>query len=828
MRTAWLLAWVLGIAGVQQLSALPATAVFVGAGLAALVLAGLALGLGPRRRWVAGLGLAAALAAGFAWAGWRATERLADQLPAADEGRDVRVIGRIDSLPARGERAWRFEFQVEQVLSPGVTVPSGLWLAWYEPAAEPIPGQRWSFTVRLKRPHGTFNPGGFDLEAWMLERDLRATGYVRSAPAPQLLQVFVASPGGLIEFARWRLRAALEQRSEGLRWGGVLLALVLGDQRAIGASDWLVFNRTGISHLVAISGLHITMLASLAAWLVGGLWRRSARLLQRAPAQSAAAVAALLVALAYSLLTGWAVPAQRTFFMLAVLALALMLRARPAAPTALAAAAALVCLLDPWAVMAPGFWLSFGAVAAIFWVVVGRVPAGRAPARSAGLSVLRDMAGTALRVQFAVTLVLVPLLAWLFHQVSLVSPLANLLAIPAVSWVVTPLALLAALALALPGPLDGLCRAFLVAADSVFAALMAWIEWLGGLAWASLPVAAPNPFVLTLALAGAAWLLAPRGWPARWLGGLWMAPLFVWPPERPAADELWVGAIDIGQGAAVLIETRDTTWLYDTGPRHSSESDAGQRLILPYLRARGIHRLDGLVVSHLDSDHSGGAAAILREMPVARVLSSIPPGAAALGGRPAVEACTAGSRWQQGGLAFEVLHPLAADYQRRASSNAMSCVLRIRLAGQSVLLTGDLPATEEARLLDRTDLAARLVMAPHHGSRFSSSSALVAAVSPEWVMVQVGYRNRYGHPAPEVVERWRASGAVMVRSDESGLVQWRLRRDGSALLWRAREAMPRYWHERPPPLAAALVPEPEAETEAETVPAWGDELALPR
>lgn len=799
MRAAWLLAWVVGIALVQQLAELPAPRVFLACGVFALMLAALAVGLRQQRAWAAGLGLVAALAAGVAWAGWRAAERLADQLPSAEEGRDLRVLGVIDSLPAQGERAWRFEFRVEQVMTAGAIVPAGLWLAWYEPGAEPEPGQRWEFTVRLKRPHGSLNPGGFDLEAWMLERDLRATGYVRSDPAPRLLAPFVASPGTVVEAARSRLRTALARQSEGLRWGGVLIALVLGDQRAIGAADWTLFNRTGISHLVAISGLHITMLAGLAALVAAGLWRRSARLLRVAAAQTAAAVAALAMALAYSLLAGWAVPAQRTFFMLTVVAVALMLRTRPAASTTLVAAAALVGLLDPWAVMAAGFWLSFGAVAAIFWVVVGR--AQESSARQGWRARLIDWLATALRVQVAVTLVLLPLTAWLFHQISLVSPLANALAIPVVSWWVTPLALLAAIAVGLPGPLAGIGGTLLAVSDALFGGLMLWVEWLASLSWASLPVAAPNAFVFVLALAGAAWLLAPRAWPARWLGLLWLAPLWVWPPERPAVGELWVSAIDIGQGAAVLIETRQSTWLYDTGPRYSRESDAGERVVLPYLRARGIDRLDGLVVSHLDSDHSGGAAAILRAMPVERVLSSIAPGADILAGRSEVEPCVAGARWQHEGLSFEVLHPLAAAYQGRASTNALSCVLMLELAGQRVLLTGDLPAAEEARLIARSmpeGLRARLAMAPHHGSRFSSSVGFIAAVSPEWVMVQAGYRNRYGHPAAAVVARWQQAGATLVRSDEAGWAQWRLGPGGVSGPIRWREIGARYWHDSQP------------------------------
>lgn len=808
MRAAWLVAWVLGVGGVSTLPQLPSPNWWP---LLALAVAAL---LAAAWRWPAaraGLVAVAALIAGFVWAGVFAQARLADDLPRSEEGRDLRVTGIITSLPDAGERGWRFRFEVEAVLTPEARVPQGLWLAWFEPPATPAPGQRWEFSVRLKRPHGTQNPGGFDLEAWMLERDLRATGYVRAAPAPRLIDGFVASPGTLIELARDRLRAALAAKSADLRWGGVLIALVLGDQRAIANADWSLFNRSGISHLVAISGLHITMLAGLAGVLASLAWRRSRRLLAWAPAQRVAALAGLITAGVYALLAGWAVPAQRTFFMLLVVGVALILRVRPSAATTLAAAAALVCALDPWAVSAAGFWLSFGAVAAIFWALGGRVeprPEGRA-AR------LRQFGWIALRVQIAVTVVLAPLTAALFHQVSLVSPLANALAIPLVSWVVTPLALLAAALLALPAALGWVPAALLAAADLVFALLMRWVEWLAGWGWASVAAAAPHPALVALALAGAAWLLAPPGWPARWLGALWMAVMALWPAPRPAPGTWWVSAIDVGQGAAVLIQTRDSAWLYDTGPRHSSDSDAGERIVLPLLRAQGIRGLDGMVVSHLDADHSGGAASILAALPVARVLSSVAPGSPVLGGRAEVEPCVAGARWHAGGLEFEMLHPRAQDAARALSTNAMSCVLRVSGPGGALLLTGDLPAAQEAELLARSGLDARLVLAPHHGSRHSSSPALVAATRPEVVLVQAGYRSRYGHPAPEVVERWQAAGARVERTDQSGWLRWEL---GGGPLQRVRwrEAARRYWHD---PLAAPPVPresEPDAVDEMPT------------
>ena len=335
----------------------------------------------------------------------------------------------------------------------------------------------------------------------------------------------------------------------------MLLALVLGDQKAIADSDWTLFNRTGISHLVSISGLHITMIAALVGGLVAASWRRVPWLLRWTPAQSAAIGAGAIAALLYALLAGWGVPAQRTVIMLLTVACTWLLRARIGLGTALALAATTVCVIDPWAVMAAGFWMSFGAVAAIVWVVHGRPR----PVGGATLGALRAAA----RVQIAVTLALVPATVLLFQQVSLIAPFANAVAIPLVSWVVTPLALLGAACAAVP-VIEAAAHPLLVAADTVFAGVAALLQFLAAPSWAALTLPAPPSFALLMAAFGIAWCLAPPGWPARWLGGVARLPPLVWPGDRPGVGDLWLTALDIGQGSAIVVETREQAWLDDT------------------------------------------------------------------------------------------------------------------------------------------------------------------------------------------------------------------------------------------------------------------------
>jgi competence protein ComEC len=361
------------------------------------------------------------------------------------------------------------------------------------------------------------------------------------------------------------------------------------------------------------------------------------------------------------------------------------------------------------------------------------------------------------------------------------------------------LALLAGLFVLLHVPIDSLAVPCLAFAHTLLEALHAFLVLITQPAWASVAVPAPPWWSAALAFIGVAWLLAPPGWPLRWVGASWLLPMLVWPAPRPGAGELWVTALDVGQGTAVLVETKAHALLYDTGPRFSGTADAGGRIVLPYLRWRGITALDLLVVSHLDSDHSGGADSILRGLPVDGVLSSIDPAHPSLRAASAAQRCAAGQRLQVGPMRVDVLRPLAGDYQRvNLPSNAASCVLRVSLGGRRLLLTGDLPAREEAELVAREpELGVDWLSVPHHGSRGSSRETLLDAARPTWASVQAGYRNRFGHPEAEVLSRYMARGVHVVRSDESGATQWRFGSDGAVQVHRWRAQAHRYWHNRP-------------------------------
>jgi len=726
---------------------------------------------------------------GFYHAAWQAEQRLAVSLPDKWQGRDIEVIGVVAELPRRYERGLRFIFDVEQTVTPQASVPEHIYLSTYfDSKAKPLAlkaGERWRLTLRLKQPHGAANPHGFDFEAWALERNLRAVGYVHNKGNNERIDALAAGFGYRIETWREAVRDKFDATLGGAPYAGVLSALAIGDQNSISAPQWLVFTRTGVNHLMSISGLHITMLASLAFAVGYWLWRRSTRLTLRLPARKAAALAALLTAIGYALLSGFGVPAQRTVFMVGAVAAVLWLNRNFSLGQILSIALLGVLLPDPWAVMSAGFWLSFGAVALILYVTAQRIGKTNWLAEYAS-------------VQWAMAIGLTPLLLGLFQQASLVSPLANAIAIPLVSLIVVPLALLGA-ALPLEAPL----RLAHAAMDGV----MHFLEWLNALPQAVWTQHAPPAWSIVAAMLGALWILLPRGFPARWLGWLLLLPMFLNKPEPPAQGALRLIVFDVGQGLAVAAQTRQHALLYDTGPDFSGETDSGNRTLIPALRALGIGKLDGLILSHDDTDHTGGTASLMQAMPIGWVSSSLPatypllqndpprPLAGEGLGERVSRRCHDGASWNWDGVQFEMLHPAQNnDGAKKAHDNDQSCVLRIGIGEHSVLLAGDIERNSEVRLLRQhaDKLFTTLLVVPHHGSKSSSSYEFVAATLPDYAVFTAGYRNRFGHPREEVLQRYADSGAELLRSDEDGAILVEMNAQGLQVE-RYRKSQRRYW-----------------------------------
>ena len=775
-----------------------------------------------RGRW-AGV-VAAVLAAGalgFGLTHLRAEHRLAETLPAALEGQDLQLTGTVASLPREGLDGTRFVFEVDSASHRGVpaVVPQRLSLGWYRGVdddallggpAEPVrAGQRWQLTARLRQPHGLMNPHGFDLELWLFEQGIRASGYVRSRAGDEA-RLLDPQHDHRLQRARQDWRDAIQARVQDPATAGVLAALAVGDQAAIEREDWALFRTTGVAHLMSISGLHVTMFAWLAALAVGALWRRWPGAALRLPAPMAARWGGLVVATGYALLAGWGVPAQRTVWMLAAVVVLRQLGLRWPLPAVLLAAAVVVMALDPWALLQPGFWLSFVAVALL--VVsepVHERQTEQAQAPAAGWRTrAADLARGALRTQAVATVGLAPLSMVFFQQLSLVGFAANLVAIPVVTLLVTPLALLGLL---LP-PL------WTVAAACV-QALSALLQLLAAAPGAVWTAAVAPPWAMVCGLLAAALAVLPLPWRLRSLALPLMLPLLVPPVARPGPGQFEVVAADVGQGTSVLVRTQHHLLVYDTGPQTSRESDAGTRVLVPLLQARGERRVDLLMLSHRDIDHVGGAASLLQALPVAVVSSSLADSHPLRQGlRVPHQPCRAGQAWAWDGVHFEVLHPLPGDEATATKPNALSCVLRVQGTAPgsgSLLLTGDIEAAQEAALVQRAGQSLRsdVLLVPHHGSRTSSTAAFLGAVAPQRAVVQAAYRSRFGHPAPDVMARYQARGIEVLRSDRCGAWTWQ-----GADAACTRQQRRRYWHHPGAPAPAAAVGGPSARQNAASGP----------
>lgn len=724
---------------------------------------------------------------GFFWAATLAQIRLADELPAAWERQDIQIIGVIASMPQQHDRGQRFKFDVEQILTPEAVIPKHISLSHYvggfqtqagttEQKTEDATyraGQRWQFTVRVKRPHSTINPHGFDFEAWALERNIRAGGYLRKHEDNRMLDTAVYRPQYVIEMLREKIRDRMSRVLQAKEYGGVLQALAIGDDSGINQENWQVFLKTGTNHLMSISGLHITMLAGLAFSLTQLLWRRSEWLTLKLPARKAATLVGAIIALAYSLIAGFSIPTQRTLYMLSVFAVALWVGRHIAISRMLAYALMIVVILDPWAVLAPGFWLSFGAVAVIAYALNGRLSKPH-------------WVRAAITTQWAVSLGLMPLLLVMFQQVSIISPVANALAIPIISLIVVPLTLLGALF-----PIDWI----LLTAYKVIHFCMMALKWMANSSLSVWQQQAPPFWTLPLAVLGVLWVLLPRGVPMRWLGFLLILPMFLVQSPKLSFGAMRIAVLDVGQGLAVVVTTQQHALLYDTGPGYSSQNDSGSRIILPYLRAADVRELDVLVVSHEDNDHSGGIASILSQMPVQQMFSSLPADKAELELTNNLN-CYEGQSWQWDGVKFEMISPLPESYQKtNIKDNDRSCVLRITSQYGRVLIPGDIERGVENNLLgSEYSLKSDVLIAPHHGSKTSSTSAFVEEVNPSAVVFTMGYLNRFYHPHPSVIERYEAIGSKIYRSDQDGAVIIDFVSESGIEITRWRQQARRYWH----------------------------------
>jgi competence protein ComEC len=766
------MAFLAGAVLVQALPVLPPRWLDAVWGCAALAGMGLCL----RRRLPGWVLFVAILLGAFAWTAWRADLALGARLPHVLEKQDILVTGRVTDLPEPRQDSTRFDFDISNAHLGGlpVAVRGHVRLSWYATRghAPPTiaPCSTWRLRVRMKRPHGLVNPGGMDFERSALQKGIVATGYVREDPANAMLDA-----GACVDGVRARIGGAIDAALPNDAHAARLLrALSVGDERALDEHDWQVVRTTGISHLIAISGFHVGLAAVFGALLVRLLWWLFPALALRLARPLAEATVAFPAALAYGALAGFGLPTTRTLLMIAVIAGWRLLRRGGGFGEGFGLALAAILVLDPLSVLSAGFWLSFAGVALLAWTLA-RDSGWRGHLKEIGFAPL------------LMTLALLPLTVWFFGQASLVGPIANLVAVPFVSFVIVPIDLAAcALLFAWPAAGQGLLHVCAHLVDGLWWFLVHLAAWKPAMQYL------PEPTFLAFALAciGAVWLLAPRGVPARALGALLLLPL-CWPrASLPSAGAFRATVVDVGQGLSVLVRTRGHALLFDTGARYPSGFDLGAAAVVPSLHGLGVTHLDRLIISHGDNDHAGGAASVLAAY----------PGTPVWGGEPArgpvpMRQCHAGQHWQWDGVAFRMLRPPAPV---AIDGNDAGCVLLVSGKDGRLLLPADTSSKVEPDIARAVPPGPPLVLVvPHHGSKTSSSRAYLEALAPRFAIASTGYLNGYHHPAPVVAARYAKLGIPLLNTPATGAVRIAFPANAPPrILSEARIRQAHYWRER--------------------------------
>lgn len=693
-----------------------------------------------------------------------AGQNLSSQLPKSFENKVIDVYGQIVSLPVVGEHHVSFEFKLSSINS--TPFRHKVRLNWYGHYPKLKPGQFWRLQIKLKRAHGFANPGGFDYAGYLLQKGIVATGYVKGKAT------LVAIKGQWLNRLRQHMANTISALAGQTPYTAMIKALVMGDKHGIAPAQWQILQKTGTNHLMVIAGLHVGMVTGLIFALFAWLWRRSERLMLMLATPRVAAIAAVMSALMYSALAGFSVPTIRATIMIAVFMLAIILRRPLSLGQGLLSALLIVLILQPLSVLTAGFWLSFGAVSVIFYGMSARL--GR-----------KNLWWKWGRLQWLVALGLMPLTLLWFHNASFISPIANSFAIPLVGLLVVPLSLLGS-AIALINA--KLASVLFWLATKILAFTWMGLHWFASLPLASVHFAPPSRISVLIAMLGLLLLLAPRAMPAKWLGMVFCLPIFLSSSKAPVMGGVRLTVLDVGQGLATVIQTAHHSMVYDTGAKWGDDFDMGQAVVVPYLQHQGIRHLDLMMISHGDNDHIGGAASILKVMPVERIATSVPyrfP-------KRHANYCLAGQHWQWDGVYFRVLYPTQSTL---GQDNNSSCVLRISTGRQAILLTGDIEKAAEQFLVNHQAnyLPATLIVAPHHGSNTSSTLGFLHKVHPSDVIYSTGYLNRFHFPSKAVVQRYQKFDSRAWNTAVDGAVSVTMQAGKVLKILPYREQAKRFW-----------------------------------
>lgn len=700
---------------------------------------------------------------GLLWAICFASIRLADRLSEVHQGQLVQITGKVVGLPRKNLRNIKFDFEV---IKPKHNFPSKIKLSWYYPKQLVKTGQTWRLTVKLKQPHGRFNPHQFDYERWLFVQNIGATAYIKNKPEPKLLS---RQPVGFnIDLLRQLISDKLTKILGNNEYIGVIKALTIGERSEITDEQWLLFRNTGTVHLLAISGLHIGLLAGFSFFVARIIAIRASFI----SPQIVAVICSLLTAIFYSALAGFSLPTQRALLMLTVAMTAILLQRNISSINALLITMLLVLVFDPLAVLSAGFWLSYLAVVLIIYSVTGR------------LAKSHYFIG-ALKIHWVTAFGMSPLLIYYFQQVSIIAPFANFITVPLISLIVVPLCLLSVLFLFI-NPL--IADLLLSLTSRILQGLGYVLSFFDGFTYATFNASSVSFYAVLLSLFGVAILLSPRGVPARWLGLLMFLPLMFSKIDKPVQGEVTMTLLDVGQGLATVVETTNYVLVFDTGARYSQYSDMGKTVVLPFLKHKGIKQINTLIISHGDNDHSGGAKAIIAGQKINTILTSAPK----LFMNVIATQCIAGQAWVWDNVEFKILSPQKPFY---LGENDNSCVLKITTKAGSILLTGDIEKTAEQGLVNHfpQHLKSDVLIAPHHGSKTSSTSAFLKEVNPDVIIIPAGYQNKFSFPHQQVLDRYKEINSTVYNLAEEGAVIVKLK-NKSYTVQSMRKVEGKYWN----------------------------------
>lgn len=678
---------------------------------------------------------------GATWTVFYVQHFLAKPIPIAMEGKIIKVTGFVSAVSIVERNYCGFIFKDKNL---GV-----LKLAWYNGCPNLSPGQEWQLFVKLKRPRGLSNPGTFDFEAWALEQGISATGYVVEKNANKLLKTSLYN--NFINQIRHRLFIEQNKFLPSIKGANFIPALTIGDRQCITQDEWQVLQKTGTNHLVAIAGLHIGLIAGLMFFIIKLIWRQSSKLILFLPAQQAAAIGALMMAIIYAALAGFALPTQRALIMLLVLFAGIIFKKYIVLWHSYCMALFLVVFYDPAVVLSMSFWMSFVAVGVIIFAITGNLKA-------------EGKYKKLFKMQIAISLGMIPCTILFFQQASIISPLVNTLVIPPVGFIVIPLALIGCAFLYVN---HWLAAKFLFLSAYSMQCIWWFMSQMAKLPFSAFNWAVPNALILFFLCLGLMLLIFPRGFPIKYLCIFFFLPIIFLKRHVPPNAAINFTMLDVGQGLATVIQTKHHALIFDTGPATLDGFDAGRDVVLPFLRIKEIKQIDIMIISHGDNDHAGGAKAIVENFPVKKILSSVPENFPTAWH---TQHCWDGQQWQWDGVQFFMLSPNKT--MSNFSKNNHSCVLKITTGQRSILLTGDIEKNAENELLTQysKQLKADILQVPHHGSKTSSTKEFVQAVHPQYALFSTGYRNRFHFPAQAVIARYKVYQTVLYDTAITGAI----------------------------------------------------------